>query len=220
MNETLSAQMLAMTHGLLNSLLVSAIGILLAVAIGVVFGAIRYARIPVVHWIIGGYVNFFRCTPLLVQIFMLYFALPEIGIRLSPFETSWLALGLWGGAYQTEVFRSGFAAVSKHDILAARALGMPAFQTFVDITLPIGLRSTIQAATTTAITQFRSSSFMIVVGYMELTYVANKIVSETFQVFEIFGIAALMYLAACLAISLLSRMLERASHVPGLGVAR
>lgn len=220
MDDTLPGQLVAMGYGLLNSLLVSAIGIALGLTIGVIFGAVRYGRIPVLHQIIGGYVNFFRCTPLLVQIFMLYFALPEIGIRLSPFETSWLALGLWGGAYQVEVFRSGYSAVPKHDILAARALGMPAFQTFLDITLPIGLRGTIQASTTTAITQFRSSSFMIVVGYTELTYVANKIVSETFQVFEIFGIAALMYLVVCLLISTLSRVLERASYVPGLGVAK
>lgn len=220
MDETLTGQMVAMGYGLLNSLIISSIGIVLGLAIGVIFGALRYARIPVAHQMIGCYVNFFRCTPLLVQIFMLYFALPEVGIRLSAFTTSWLALGLWGGAYQTEVFRAGYAAVSKHDILAARALGMPAFQTFLDITLPIGLRSTIQAATTTAITQFRSSSFMIVVGYMELTYVANKIVSETFQVFEIFGVAALMYLMVCLLISMFSRALESASHVPGLGVAK
>jgi len=220
MDETLTGQLVAMGYGLLNSLIVSAIGIALGLLIGTIFGAIRYARIPIAHQIIGGYVHFFRCTPLLGQIFMLYFALPEIGIRLSPFVTSWLALGLWGGAYQAEVFRAGYAAVSKHDILAARALGMPGLQTFLDITLPIGLRSTIQAATTTAITQFRSSSFMIVVGYMELTYVANRIVSETFQVFEIFGIAALMYLMVCLLISTLSRALERTSHVPGLGVTK
>ncbi len=220
MDETLTGQLGAMGYGLLNSLLVSAIGIALGLAIGVVFGAIRYARIPFAHQIIGGYVNFFRCTPLLVQIFMLYFALPEVGVRLSPFQTAWLALGLWGGAYQTEVFRAGYAAVSKHDILAARALGMPAFRTFLDITLPIGLRNTIQAATTTAITQFRSSSFMIVVGYMELTYVANRIVSETFEVFEIFGIAALMYLIVCIIISSLSRLLERTSRVPSTGVVK
>ncbi|CUX07054.1 conserved membrane hypothetical protein [Agrobacterium fabacearum S56] len=220
MDEILSRQLVAMGYGLFNSLGVSAIGIVLGLAIGVLFGAIRYAHIPVAHQIVGIYINFFRCTPLLVQIFMLYFALPEIGIRLSPFATSWLALGLWGGAYQAEVFRAGFTGVSKHDVLAARALGMPRLQTFLDITLPIGLRSTIQAATTTAITQFRSSSFMIVVGYMELTYVANRIVSETFEVFEIFGIAAVMYLAVCLLISSLSRALERALHVPGMGVAK
>lgn len=220
MDQTLTNQLVAMGYGLLNSLTVSIIGIALGLMIGVIFGAIRYARITIAHQIIGGYVNFFRCTPLLVQIFMLYFALPEIGVRLSPFQTAWLALGLWGGAYQTEVFRAGYASVSKHDILAARALGMPAFRTFLDVTLPIGLRSTIQAATTTAITQFRSSSFMIVVGYMELTYVANRIVSETFEVFEIFGIAALMYLVVCLLISTLSRALERASHVPGIGVSK
>ncbi|MEY9194697.1 amino acid ABC transporter permease [Bradyrhizobium ottawaense] len=206
--------------GLGNSLLISAIGIALGIGIGLVLGAIRYARIPITNIAIVGFVNAFRCTPLLVQIFLLFYALPDIGIRLTPFETSWLALALWGGAYQTEVFRAAFEAVPKGEVTAARALGLPAFQTFLDITLPIALRVAITGTTTTAITQFRSSSFMIVVGYQELTYVANRIVSDTFKVFETFGIACLMYLLVCSILSALSRTFERRLAIPGLGVVK
>ncbi|XUJ37452.1 ABC transporter permease subunit [Bradyrhizobium japonicum] len=159
------------------------------------------------------------CPDFRSQLFLFY-ALPDIGIRLTPFETSWLALALWGGAYQTEVFRAAFEAVPKGEVTAARALGLPAFQTFLDITLPIALRIAITGTTTTAITQFRSSSFMIVVGYQELTYVANRIVSDTFKVFETFGIACLMYLLGCSIISALSRTFERRLAVPGLGVVK
>ncbi|WP_035716734.1 ABC transporter permease subunit [Bradyrhizobium genomosp. I (2014)] len=159
------------------------------------------------------------CPDFRSQLF-LFCALPDIGIRLTPFETSWLALALWGGAYQTEVFRAAFEAVPKGEVTAARALGLPAFQTFLDITLPIALRIAITGTTTTAITQFRSSSFMIVVGYQELTYVANRIVSDTFKVFETFGIACLMYLLVCSILSALSRTFERRLAVPGLGVVK
>lgn len=220
MDGSYASEALALLQGLGNSVLVSIIGIALGVALGIVLGAVRYARVPVLHWLVSWFVNVFRCTPLLVQIFLLFYALPDIGIRLSPFETAWLALGLWGGAYQTEVFRAGFSAVPPGEILAARALGLPAVRTFLDVTLPLGLRMSLPAATTTAITQFRSSSFMIVVGYQELTYVANRIVSDSFKVFETFGTASLMYLVVCTMISVASRRVERAVAIPGLGIAR
>jgi polar amino acid transport system permease protein len=209
-----------MLTGLGRSVVISAIGITFGLLIGGVLGAIRYARYPVLHRAVAVYVNIFRCTPLLVQIFMLYFGLPEIGIRLTEFEASWLALALWGGAYQSEVMRAGFEGVPRDDIRAARALGMPAVQAFLDITLPLALRAAIPAATTTAITQFRSSSFMIVIGYEELTFVANRIVSDSFDVFRTFGMASLFYLLVSTIISLASRRLEGWLSVPGLGVGK
>lgn len=205
--------------GLGNSLLISSIGIVAGGMLGMALGAVRYARIPIASQLIGLYVNVLRCTPLIVQIFMLYFALPEIGIRLSPFTTSWIALAMWGAAYQTEVFRAAYKAVSPSDIQATRALGMSASETFFDVVMPIGLRTAFPAATTNAITQFRSSSFMIVVGYNELTYVANQLVSETYRVFQIFGIAALMYLLVCTMISIGSRWIEGRFHIAGTGAA-
>ncbi|WP_407165929.1 amino acid ABC transporter permease [Bradyrhizobium sp. ORS 111] len=220
MQSDLTKEVTALLVGLGNSLLISAIGIVLGIGIGIVLGAIRYARLPIVSMMIIWFINAFRCTPLLVQIFLLFYALPDIGVSLTPFQTSWLALALWGAAYQTEVFRAAFDAVPKGDVTAARALGLPAFQTFLAVTLPLALRIAIAGATTTAITQFRSSSFMIVVGYQELTYVANRLVSDTFKVFETFGIACLMYLLVSSILSAVSRALERKLAVPGFGVVK
>jgi polar amino acid transport system permease protein len=210
----------SLLDGLWRSIVVSAIGIVVGIVFGIGLGALRHARLPVLDRLIGASVNFFRCTPLLVQVVMLYFALPDVGIKLSPFDTSWLALGLWGAAYQTEVFRAGFGAVSPDLAVAARALGMPALRTFLVVTVPLGLRASIPAATTMAITQFRSSSFMIAVGYQELTYVANRMVSDTFQVFQVFGVAALAYLVVCNLMAIASRRLERRVAVHGLGVGK
>ena len=220
MTGTLYSQAVLLLEGLGRSLLVSSIGILIGIVLGMALGAMRHARIPVIGSVIGGYVNVFRCTPLLVQIVMLYFALPDLGISLSPFTTSWLALGLWGAAYHTEIFRAGYGSVSPNEVLAARALGMPAFQTFLDITLPLGWRAALPAATTMAITQFRSSSFMIAIGYQELTYVSNRMVSDTFEVFRVFGVAALAYLVVSNVISLASRWVERRTAVHGLAVSK
>ncbi len=209
MGLTLEEQAWALLAGLLNSVLVSAIGIAAGAAAGVVLGTLRHFGGLPIRWLVAAYVNLFRCTPVLVQIFMLFYALPDIGIRLTAFQTAWIALGLWGGAYQAEIFRAGLASVPRHEVVSARALGLPAAWTFLDITLPLGLRNALPAAANMAITQFRTSSFMVVIGYQELAYAANRIVSETFQVFQVFGTAALMYLGVSAAISMASRRLER-----------
>jgi len=213
-------ELLVLLDGLGRTLLVSGIGIALGMALGMLMGAARHARIPVLSQLIACYANLFRCTPLLVQVVMLYFALPDLGVKLSPFETSWLALGLWGAAYHTEIFRAGFGVVNPKEVLAARALGMSAPRAFLDITVPLGARAAIPAATTMAITQFRSSSFMIAVGYQELTYVANRMVADTFKVFQVFGIAALAYLIVSNVIAMASRRLEKTVAVPGLGAVK
>ena len=220
MSTTFVSELLVLLDGLGRTLLISAIGIAMGIALGMLMGAARHARIPVLSQAIACYANLLRCTPLLVQVVMLYFALPDLGIKLTPFDTSWLALGLWGAAYHTEIFRAGYGSVNPNEVVAARALGMSAPRAFLDVTLPLGMRASIPAATTMAITQFRSSSFMIAVGYQELTYVANRMVADTFKVFEIFGIAALAYLVVSNIIAIASRKLERAVAVPGLGVVK
>lgn len=217
---TFLQQLLDLLDGLGKTLLISGIGISMGIVLGMLMGAARHARIPVLSQLIACYANLFRCTPLLVQVVMLYFALPDVGIKLTPFDTSWLALGLWGAAYHTEIFRAGYGSVNPNEVIAARALGMSAPQAFLDITLPLSVRAAIPAATTMAITQFRSSSFMIAVGYQELTYVANRMVADTFKVFEIFGVAALAYLVVSNIIAMASRRLEHAVAVPGLGVVK
>ncbi len=205
---SLSDQVVYLLNGLAHSLLITVLGIALATVIGLLVGGLGFLGGRGGRFLAATYVNAFRCTPVLVQVFMLFYALPELGIRLSAFGTSWLALGLWGGAYQAETFRAGFGAVPRHEILAARALGLPARRTFLDITMPLGIRNAWPAATTTAITQFRTSSFMVVIGYQELTYAANRLVSETFQVVQVFGAAAVMYLAVSGLIALVSGRFE------------
>ena len=100
-----------LVDGLLNTLKVSAFGIAGAFLIGAVLGAARAHRIPVVSQITAVYVEVIRNTPILVQIFMIFYALPQFGILLNQFTVAWLSVMIWGGAFNTENFRAGFEAV-------------------------------------------------------------------------------------------------------------
>ncbi len=202
--------------GLGNTLLITGIGALGAVAIGLVGGGVRLAGWPVARQLVAVYVELIRNTPLLVQIFILFFGLPELGIKLSPFVAASLALLIWGGAYNVENFRAGFEAVPADVVTGARALGMSAFQAFRVATIPLGVRTAIPAVTTTLITLFKSSSFMVAIGYAELTSIADALIAETFQVFEILTVVGAMYLVLAWLFSFAARAAERRLAVPGM----
>src|SRR4029450_2098571 len=121
-----------------------------ASVIGLTLGAARALRIPVASQVAAVYVEAIRNTPILVQIFMLYFALPQIGIRLDAFTVAWLSVTIWGGAYNTENFRAGFEAVPARYREAGAALGFRGLSTFLNITLPIGGRTPLSPALNTS----------------------------------------------------------------------
>src|SRR5437868_8386565 len=127
-------------HGLVNTLKVSAFAIAGSYAIGIVLGAARAHRIPVVSQLAAVYVEVIRNTPILVQIFMIFYGLPQYGILLDQFTVAWLSVMLWGGAFHTENFRAGFGAVSHNHREAALALGFRPLGAFFNVTLPIGGR--------------------------------------------------------------------------------
>src|SRR5467141_1712524 len=110
-------------QGLERTLEVSALGIFGAFVIGVVLGAARAHRIPVISQLAAVYVEVIRNTPILVQIFMLFYGLPQFGIVFDQFTVAWLSVMLWGGAFNSENFRAGFGAVSQRHREAAYALG-------------------------------------------------------------------------------------------------
>src|SRR3954468_23896418 len=110
-------------HGLENTLKVSAVAIGGSYAIGIVLGAARAHRVPVVSQLTAVYVEVIRNTPILVLIFLLFYGLPQLGVTLSAFTVAWLSVMLWGGAFNSENFRAGFLAVSQRHRDAALALG-------------------------------------------------------------------------------------------------
>lgn len=200
--------------GLRWTLAVSAVGIAGSLVLGLAGGAVRAARIPLLDGAVGVYVEFFRNTPLLIQVFFLYFALPEVHVTLSAFIVAWLALVLWGGAYNVENFRAGFQAVNPGYQEAARALGLSAWATFAAVVLPIGLRTAMPSLTNTCISVLKNSSYMIAISFPELTQTAINIVSLSFRVFEMFAAIAVIYLGLVWVLSGLMAIVERRLALP------
>lgn len=195
-------------NGFSLTIVVSAIGIAGAVVAGILGGAVRAYRLPVLNLLVWIYVEAFRETPLLVQIYLLYFALPTLGIRLSGFTVAWLSLALWGGAYMCENFRAGFEAVSRDYRLAGEAVGLTALQIFTSIVMPIGLRIALPSTTNTGISIFKNSSYMTVISFPELTFTAYSIVSQTFRPLLVFAIIGMVYLGVGWLLSLAVRRFE------------
>lgn len=196
-------------QGLLRTITISAIGIVGSLVVGAASGAVAARRVPVVQWLVRGYVELIRNTPLLVQIFFLYFALPAAGLQLSGFTVGWLSLVLWGGAYNAENFRAGFEAVEDSYVEAARALGFGSLGAFAHVGSPIGWRIALPSVGNTLISVMKNSSFMIAISYPELTDTAISIVAVTFRVFEVFFVIGVIYLVLVWLLSRILAMVER-----------
>jgi His/Glu/Gln/Arg/opine family amino acid ABC transporter permease subunit len=192
----------------------AAVGIAGSFVIGLVLGAIRAHRIPVLSQLISAYVEVIRNTPILVQIFFLYYGLPALGYVVDTFTVAWLAITIWGGAFNTENFRAGFEAVPARLREAGYALGFTRFKTFLNVTLPIGGRIALPSSINTYISVLKNTSLLLVIGYGELTTVANNIQAITFKTFEMFAVLAVIYLALVWTLSALIRLLEARLALP------
>jgi His/Glu/Gln/Arg/opine family amino acid ABC transporter permease subunit len=201
--------------GFKSTMKVSAIGIAGSLAIGLVLGALRAHRIPVFTQLGWIYVEVIRNTPILVQIFLLHWAiLPEFGYRGDPFLTACAAIIVWGGAFNTENFRAGFEAVPARLREAGYALGFTPLKTFLNVTLPIGGRIALPSSINTYISVLKNTSLLFVIGYAELTGVAYNIQSITFRTFEMFAVLAVVYLVIVWTLSALIRLLEARLALP------
>jgi His/Glu/Gln/Arg/opine family amino acid ABC transporter permease subunit len=201
--------------GLQNTLKVSAIGIALAFLIGAVLGAARAHRIPVISQVAAVYVELVRNTPLLVQVFLLYFGMPQFGVRLTAFQAAWISVTIWGGAFNTENFRAGFEAVPDRYREGAYALGFDRFRTFVNITLPIGGRIALPSSINTYVAILKNTAILgPAIGFAELTNQAYNLESTYFKALEVYLVLALVYLVIVWAISIAIRALESRLALP------
>jgi His/Glu/Gln/Arg/opine family amino acid ABC transporter permease subunit len=201
-------------EGFKNMMKVAAIGVAGAFVIGLVLGAVRAHRIPVLSQIAWVYVEVIRNTPILVQIFLIYYGLPQLGYQVEGFTVAWLSIMVWGGAFNTENFRAGFEAVPERFREAGYALGFSPLKTFLNVTLPIGGRIALPSSINTYISVLKNTSLMLVIGYPELTSVASNIQAITFRTFEMFAVLAVTYLVIVWALSALIRLLEARLALP------
>ena len=184
-----------------------------AVAIGTALGLLSACASVSKLWplraVSGVYVSLIRNIPLLVLVLLVYFALPETGIRLSKYESFIASLALYSGAYLTEVFRAGLLSVPKGVIEAARAIGLTRLQTNISVVTPIMIRNALPSLGNTFISMFKDSSIAAAIAIPELTFEARKINVDTFRVVETWSVASGLYIATCFAIAFLLRQLER-----------
>jgi polar amino acid transport system permease protein len=200
--------------GLQRTLEISAIAIVGAFFIGVILGAARAYRIPVVSQLAAIYVEVIRCTPILGQIFFYFFGLPQLGITLDAFTVAWMAVMIWGGAYNIENFRAGFEAVPFRYREAAQALGFGRRATFLNVSLPIGGRISLPSSINTYISIVKNTALVYAIGYNELTTTVLNINALTLQTVEAFAVLGVVYLAIVWSMSIGLRVLENHLALP------
>jgi His/Glu/Gln/Arg/opine family amino acid ABC transporter permease subunit len=187
------------------TILISLASMALALAVGMLMAGLSQAPGTVLPRLVRAYVEIFRNTPLLIQIFIVYFGLPQVGIKLSPFLSGLSALVLYTAAYNTEIFRAGLEAVPKGQHEAARSSGLTALQAMRYVIVPQALRISFAALGNNLVSLVKNSSLVSTIGMVELMFVANDISFNNFRSFEIYGAAAVLYVALVL-------LLTRALH--------
>ena len=186
----------------------------MAVGLGMVFGLIAaigtLCNNRVIHCIARVYVVFIRGTPLLVQIFILYFALPVIlGTRIDPFTAAVAACSINSGAYVAEIFRAGIQSISIGQRRAALSLGMTNYQAMRYVILPQAFKRVIPPLGNEFIAMLKDSSLVSVIGFEELTRKGQLIIADTYASVEIWAAVALLYLAMTFTISQLVAYMEK-----------
>ncbi|MGC8947988.1 MAG: amino acid ABC transporter permease [Thermoprotei archaeon] len=165
--------------------------------------------------IVTSYVEALRGTPLLVQIFFVYFGLPYIGIKFDPITAGILTLGLNSAAYQAEILRGSINAIPIEQYYSAQSLGMKPFHMYKYVILPQAVRYAIPALMNELVTLIKESSLVSVIGVAELTRKGEYIVATTFRAFEVYLLVALVYFIICYALVKISKIIEVKIKIPG-----
>ncbi|PZQ49703.1 MAG: amino acid ABC transporter [Rhodovulum sulfidophilum] len=190
------------------TVLLSAASILIGFVIACLVCAGMLSHNPVARGAGRLFVSFFRGTPLLVQLLLIYYLLPSIGLDVPSEVAAIAGMSLCTAAYQAEIMRGGFGAVPKGLLEAADMTGMSGIQTFRRIRLPIAVKLTLPALISEAIMMLKSSSLVSVVGVIELTRMAQDLAASTYRPLELYAAAGLIYLVINLLVALLGTGLE------------
>ncbi|KOE80645.1 amino acid ABC transporter permease [Vibrio aestuarianus] len=194
-------------EGLVVTLQISAISLFLTLVIGLATALLKLSNSIVGRLLANGYIELIRNTPLLVQIYLLYFVFGPV-IGLDRFSTAVVALSLFQGAYTAEVFRGGLNSIAKGQFEASQSLGLSRFYTYYDVILPQLLQRTLPPLTNEVVSLIKNSSIVSVMAIFDLTTQGRNIVSETAMPFEIWFTVAGIYLLLTLSLSGLSAWLE------------
>lgn len=198
-----------MLRGAVVTLEISFWAMLVATAVGVAMGLISVSDVRLLKVIVRAYVYFVRGTPALVQIFLVYFALPRIGFELSSFWSGVVALAFNSAGFISEIVRAGLQSIDIGQTEAALSIGMTGRQSIVHILLPQSLRRITPPMTNEMITLLKNSSLLSVISVTELTRAAQLIIAERFVPFELYAALAVYYLVMISVLSRFSEYIER-----------
>lgn len=189
---------------------ITAMSVALGVLIGLFVGIARICRVKPLRFLAAVYVDFFRGTPLLVQIFLFYFAVPVItGQRIDPYVAAVGSCGINSGAYVAEIVRAGIQSIDEGQMEAGRSLGMTWVQTMRYIIVPQAIKRVIPPLGNEFIALLKDSSLVSVIGFEELTRRGQLIIAKTYGSLEIWFSVAIIYLVMTLSISRLVAYLEK-----------
>lgn len=199
------------------TLRIGCIGILWAMAVGFLCSVIRYLKIPVLTGIIQGYIELSRNTPLLIQLFFLYFGLPKLGIVLSGEQCAVIGLAFQGGSYMAEAFRTGLESVTQIQTESGLSLGMNSWQVFFYIILPQAISTSVPVFCANVIFLIKETSVFSAVALADLMFVAKDLIGIYYKTDEALFMLVVAYLIILLPISLVSAFLERRVRYAGFG---
>ena len=219
--------LLWMLSGLLWTILVSLAGCVVALVLGSIVGIARTVRHPALRWLAAAYVEIFRNVPLLVQLFLWYFVLPELlpasagswlkrDLPYAEFWTAVVSLGTYTACRIAEQLRAGIEAITGGQASAGLATGLTTVQVYRYILLPVAYRIIVPALTSEFLNIFKNSSLTLTIGLLELTSRSRQISEYTYQPIEMFTAATLLYCLIALIVAAGMRVVERRSALPGM----
>ncbi|EAQ45121.1 amino acid ABC transporter, permease protein [Roseobacter sp. MED193] len=195
------------------TILLSVLTAILGLICAMLGTAARLSRFRVLRFLGAAYVSVFRGTPALIQLFILYFGGPQIGIQLDAFEAGVIGLGVNVGAYMTETMRGAIISVDKGQGEAARTLGMSKWQAMRNVILPQAMRLMIRPLGVNLNTLIKSTALVAAISVVELTYTAQRYIGSTYKPFEMFLIAGLLYMIIIYVVGLAVTWADRKARL-------
>ncbi len=206
-------------NGLLESFYLTALSYLIGFALGVLISIARTYGTGFVKAFCQAFVELTRGTPMLVQLFLVYYVLPRVGLALDPLPAAIIAIGLNSAAYQSEYLRASMSSISYSQWEAALSIGLTKLQAVREVILPQSIRVAIPALANELIYLFKYSSIAYFITVPELVYVSKFIGSRTFLYIEVYSIIAIIYVAFSIAATEAFKFIERKTSIPGLRIS-
>ena len=203
-------------RGMVVTIQATALGFVIALVLGLVLAILRMVPLKIVSWPVAFFLEFVRDTPLLVQLFFLFFVLPEFGIVMPAFLTGAVALGLQYCGYTAEVYRAGIEAIPRGQWEASTALNMPAWLVFRDVVVPQAVPRIVPALGNYLVSMLKDTAILSAVAVLEMLNVATIIGDRTFRYFVPLTMVGALYLLLTVLSSLLVRFVERTLPKEGI----